>query len=160
MQAKRAILWEKWYSTAVFLHKITNNLVYVPYFLTVRFLRFLSLVPYISPTYKRPRKNQRRARELPKNSQTQKVLFIKIWHFSFAQFKNKLYLCSAKLSDWLCRHIIKAFISACFGTTKSSKFTTSKQEAINAPWCVSFAVPTTMNISAWALLFILGQRFC
>ena len=41
-------------------------------------LRFPSLVPYIYTSDKRPRMNQRRTKERPKNSKLEKVLFIKI----------------------------------------------------------------------------------
>ena len=43
-----------------------------------QFLRFPSLVPCIYAPCKRPRTNQRRTKAEPKNSQTPKVLFIKI----------------------------------------------------------------------------------
>ena len=41
-------------------------------------LRFPSLVPYIYTSDKRPRINQRRTKEQPKNPKIQKVLFVKI----------------------------------------------------------------------------------
>ena len=44
----------------------------------VRFLRFPSLVPYLSPSGKRPRRNQRRTKERPKNSDSIEVRFVKI----------------------------------------------------------------------------------
>ena len=44
----------------------------------VRFLRFTSLIPYIFSSGKRPRTNQRRTKERPKNSKLQKSTFIKI----------------------------------------------------------------------------------
>ena len=37
-------------------------------------------MPYLFPSGKRPRTNQRRTKELPKNSETQKSTFIKIAH--------------------------------------------------------------------------------
>ena len=43
----------------------------------VRFLRFLSLVPYIYPPCQRPRTNQRWTKDEPKNSKTQKSTFVK-----------------------------------------------------------------------------------
>ena len=49
---------------------------------TEQLLRFLSLVPYLSPLGKRPRRNQRRTKERPKNSESIEVRFIKI-AFSF-----------------------------------------------------------------------------
>ena len=78
-------------------------------------------LPYLHRT-----KDQGRTKERPKNPKTQKVLFVKINHFSFAYIKNNLYLCNAKSSNWLCRHIIKAFIDALFLATlnlvNSNKF--------------------------------------
>ena len=44
----------------------------------VRFLRFPSLFPYLSPSGKRPRRNQRRTKERPKNSESIEVRFVKI----------------------------------------------------------------------------------
>ena len=44
----------------------------------VRFLRFRSLVPYIYTPCQRPTTNQGETKERPKNSEPQKVLFIKI----------------------------------------------------------------------------------
>ena len=43
-----------------------------------QFLRFPSLVPYIYTPCQRPRTNQRRTKERPKNSKLQKSTFIKI----------------------------------------------------------------------------------
>ena len=43
-----------------------------------QFLRFPSLVPCISTPCKRPKTNQRRTKERPKNSKTQKSTFVKI----------------------------------------------------------------------------------
>ena len=45
---------------------------------TEQLLRFLSLVPYLSPSGKRPRRNQRRTKERPKNSESIEVRFVKI----------------------------------------------------------------------------------
>ena len=42
------------------------------------FLRFLPVVPSLSPSGKRPRKNQGQTKEQPKNSETQKSTFVKI----------------------------------------------------------------------------------
>ena len=42
-----------------------------------QFLRFLSLVPYIYAPCQRPRRNQGRTKERPKNSKTQKSTFVK-----------------------------------------------------------------------------------
>ena len=47
---------------------------------SAQFLRFLSLVPSLFPSGKKPRTNQRRTKERPKNSETQKSTFIKIAH--------------------------------------------------------------------------------
>ena len=45
---------------------------------TVQFLRFPLSVPSLSPSGKRPRRNQRRTKERPKNSQSIEVRFVKI----------------------------------------------------------------------------------
>ena len=45
---------------------------------SAQFLRYPLVVPSLYLPYQRPRMNQGRSKEQPKNSQTQKVLFIKI----------------------------------------------------------------------------------
>ena len=51
------------------------------FLLLVLLLRFYALVPYIYAPCKRPRKNQRRTKERPKNSESGNVRFIKTYRF-------------------------------------------------------------------------------
>ena len=62
-----------------FFSDIYKKCIYI-IFLKCFFLRFPSFVPSLFPSGKRPRRNQRRTKERPKNSKTQKSTFIKIAH--------------------------------------------------------------------------------
>ena len=63
---------------------VASVLANIPFLYTLHsipvylFLRFPTLVPSQSLSGKRPRMNQRRTKERPKNSKLEKVLFIKI----------------------------------------------------------------------------------
>ena len=61
-----------------FVIQLSPNPIRVLFFKKVLLLRFFSSVPFQSPSGKRPRTNLRQTKDEPKNSESGKVLFVKI----------------------------------------------------------------------------------